>query len=210
MTFETNITRRSLLAKGAVALPVIGLVGLEASCLNATGLLQKIDTVTKAAIAVVDVIVGALGPGVTIPYAALVQAWLASIEGANAKALAIANGVATLTPQQITQIIGIYAGAVVFNIPGVPAVVTSVINGVIAAIDTLLTFLGATPAQTAAFKRNDMSALPSVGVTIAGQLVSLPTHRGLFFKEHIHSSVALNNKLGSGVSSISALISKAR
>ena len=200
------LTRRNFLVAGTVA-PLL----VTAGC-SATGLLQKIDAITKAADAVLSTLDQALCPTagscVTLPYIPLVTAWIASIEGANAQALSIANGAATLSATQLTQIIGVYAGAVVFNIPGVPAAVTVVINAVVAAVDVLLSFIGAPATAIAAFHRGDVSAVPAIAHQVSS-LASVPTNRGLFFKEHVRNSMKLNDALGTHVAAINGKLSHA-
>ena len=189
-----NITRRNFALKTLGGVTALGVVGLQSSCFNATGFLQKVDAITKAANAVLTTLDNVICPNPTsciaIPYVPLVTAWIAPLEGANAKALAIANGTATLSPTQITDIIGIYAGALAFNIPGVPTAVTTVINAVIAAVDV-----------------TSVRALVSNATT---SLSSLPTNRGLLFKEHVRSSIKANNELGTHLAKTTALLSEAK
>ena len=209
-----NITRRNFALKTLGGVTALGVVGLQSSCFNATGFLQKVDAITKAANAVLTTLDNVICPNPTsciaIPYVPLVTAWIATLEGANAKALAIANGTATLSPTQITDIIGIYAGALAFNIPGVPTAVTTVINAVIAAVDVLLSFLGAPASSIAAFKRNDLTSVRALVSNATTSLSSLPTNRGLLFKEHVRSSIKANNELGTHLATTTALLSEAK
>lgn len=188
-----NLTRRNFCRTAAGAASyALALTGC-----NATGLLEKIDAVTNAANAVLGTLDAALCPTggtcIALPYVPLVDAWIAAIQGANTKALAIADGASVLTATQITDIVGVYAGALVFNFPGVPGAVTTVINAVVAAVDVLLSFLGATPTAIAAFRRGDLSAVPSLAPRL---MTAIETNRGLFFKEHVRSSIKLNDDLG--------------
>ena len=201
-----ELNRRNFLLTSAAALPMAATV----AC-SATGVLQKINAITSAADAVLTTLDSALCPTpttcVALPYVPLVDAWIASIQGANTKALAIANGAATLTPTQITEIIGLYAGALAFNIPGIPAAVTVVINAAVAAIKVLFSFLGASAPAIAAMANGDQQAIAHTAAVLAGEL---KTNRGLFFKEHVRSSIKLNNALGTHLTTQTAKLSSAK
>ena len=99
------------------------------------------------------------------------------------------------------------AGALAFNIPGIPAAVTVVINAAVAAIKVLFSFLGASAPAIAAMANGDQQAIAHTAAVLAGEL---KTNRGLFFKEHVRSSIKLNNALGTHLTTQTAKLSSAK
>jgi outer membrane murein-binding lipoprotein Lpp len=131
-------SRRTFLRDSFIGLTATSGILVLAGC-SANSILQKIDEITTDADAVVTAVSDS--SKIALPIFNQIEVYLAGVQAATTKALAIDNGAAALTAAQVTQIIELYANYAVAQIPGVPLVVGAAIALVEVAINSLISLL---------------------------------------------------------------------